>query len=303
MSNSHIRQLQNGAALITVLLITTICLTLATAIIMIGRLLVVDTQMTTTSEQLIIALSGAEDWARETIKQHPYLVTTTPLHTTFHNIKINAYITSQQSLFNINSLSNIIHINDFIRILRVVDPQLTTAQAQKLAVELHQSVTPMTSTQLSNATDKPRYYAPHRLFITTTQLRALKGFTSTLFLDLAPYITAIPNTMLQIDVNHLQPPVAIILGKNMNIEQARTLVQCQQSHGVFTSVDNFLRICSKGNVTSNIQLVTQSRYFKLIATATLGNETIQLTSFLIAPLNNQKIESVNTMWRQYGKLQ
>lgn len=303
---------QAGAALISALFITALCAMFAVALAVDIRLLINNTQLITISDQAYLDLQGIQDWAvgEITIYEKQFQVQTkqptlVPIKTTFGPRKfLNAVLTGimqdQQGLFNINDLVQSANQPQFIRLLRAVDPSISTQHAFEIAQAITAWLTP-------NATDdyylnlEPPYRAAHSSMVDISELRAVKGITAKLFLELKPFITAIPmqsGKRLPININTAPALVLLALSSKMTVNQAEQLVMCRLQHGDFSNVDDYNRLCvAPLGLSALSDITTQSRFFKVRGQANINGQQVVLTSFLVATLGQNNTIVVHVSWQ------
>ncbi len=298
----HPKKQQSGAALMTALIIMVICAILATMLIMGQRFLIRQASLVTQSDQMMLDLHGAQEWAQSVLLQNKDLRTVKPLDIKLHGVKVHATIIGAQGLFNLNSLLNTVNQAQFVRLLQASVPDVSSAQAGDIARALISWVgrpgTNLSSTDGDNyyLQLKPAYRAPHRLLVNPSELRLVKGMTAKLYYAMQPSITVLPGVMTQVDVNYAPAQVLMSLDKEISLAQAQGMVDCRKSHGFFATTGEFLQTCAPGIKLTNI--TTNSRYYLLKATATVGQQVETQTSLLMRLNGRNNLPAIRVVWQE-----
>ena len=138
---------------------------------------------------------------------------------------ISSTITDAQGRFNINNVAKPEWQSSFIRLINLVDPNVSQGDASAIALATVDWVT-------SGARDNEftRYYAElpvpyrpaHALMVDPGELRLVKGVTPKLFAALKPYITALPE-VTPINAQSAEAPVLALLSATMSLQTAQTI--------------------------------------------------------------------------------
>ena len=136
----------------------------------------------------------------------------------------------------------------------------------------------------------PPYMAANQPFVSTSELRMIKGFPPALYDYLAPHVVALPvnNLPIKININTATPNLLRALGSNggnpTDPVDARVIEPLLQQRMLATLEVN--QVTQLLNVDSLVQplLDTQSEYFLLKASAQIGDVETTLYSILQRPM-------------------
>jgi general secretion pathway protein K len=146
---------------------------------------------------------------------------------------ISSTITDAQGRFNINNVAKPEWQASFIRLINLVDPNVSQGDASAIALATVDWVTPG-----ARDNEFTRYYAElpvpyrpaHALMVDPGELRLVKGITPKLFAALKPYITALPEALDVIKNHHIQESQAtltsnyFLVSTEVGIEHQRILL-------------------------------------------------------------------------------
>lgn len=302
---------QRGTAIIVALFV--VALVAAASIAMIDRLRI-DTRRTElllNDVQANLYAQGSIAWAREQLindekSQRPNeIVDATPITsapTEVNGAKIISVIYDAQAKFNLNNLTDNDTQPDFTRLLQTAVPALNTTMANNITL----GVTDWIKLDPSKVFDdyygklQPPYRAPHRLMVSPSEFRLIKGVTAQLFTQLEPFITALP-TKTSINVNNAPIPVLMSLSQNMTLDIAKEIAQHQQQ-APFSSTQDFLNldVVKKASIADN-KITVVSDYFLVETHVAIGDQQITINTLLQRVKKNSQ-PSVIIIWQSKGTL-
>lgn len=304
---------QKGAALIVALFV--MALVAAAAVAMIWRLNtdVTRTQMILTAHQADLYADGVVAWAIDQLntdwlqqKANPNQLTDkTPLSISDKKdrAEISGTLTDEQGLFNLNNLTDSASQEAFLRLLKNVDPSLDAVTAQDVTA----AVIDWISNNARNPAfdeyylkQKPAYRAPHRLMAHASELRLVRGMTSSLYSKLSPYITALP-VITAVNVNNAPVPVLMSLSPHMTREAAKA-IELYRVRSPFITPNNFLTlevVKNNGMAIPADKITVKSDYFRVQSIITLGDERFESHTGLYRSAKDEKpITSI--VWHSKG---
>ncbi len=290
----------SGSALISALLVTAIVSVIATAIVISLQRLIHQTELVINRDQMLLDLQGVNDWAKMVMLENVDVSQVKPLEVDINGTSLTGKIYPQQGLFNLNCLRYTKNQGRFIELIRAVLPKISTRQASSLAAAVSDWMLPGTNDG-AYLRANPSYRAAHRPFLVAGSLRAVSGFTATIYEALSPYVTAFPNKRYQIDVNYAPAPIFATVGENLTLEQGAALYACRQKQKYFTNVDVFTEACGSIAPIDLDSIMTTDDYFLVRGRARRGSQTLTLTSLLWRYQRNENTKNgivVRIVWQQ-----
>jgi general secretion pathway protein K len=289
---------QRGTALISALLITAIAALLATTTLLSSRLLIHQTNLSVTNDQLYEYLLGANDWAKMVILNNINLKIVSSLDVTLGQAHVKAKIYAQQGLYNINNLEQPANEVNFVRLLRAVAPTMSLEKANALAQAVNAWISNQPINDEAYLQLQPPYRPAHRWLTVVSELRAVLGMDARTYQALLPNITALPVAQNSIDINYAPMAVLFTLSDKMTASQAQSIHECRDKNGFFSTVNDFLKTC--GSASTNIigGFTTEEHYYLLRATAAQGSQQLVLTSLLTRFFDVHGTQQVKIIWQQ-----
>lgn len=228
------RKRQQGVVIVIALFIVALIATMA--YVMMARL-ARDTRRTEFilhDVQAELYASGSVMWAKDTLhadwinQKKDKRVDQTPIQAPVNDMqgyKISGKINDAQGKFNLNNVSKQDWQPDFIRLMRMVYPAVTPEEAAAITKATVDWVTPG-----AHENEYSRYYASlpvpyraaHRLMVSQSEWRLVKGVKEDLYQAMQPYITVLP-MVTPINPMAAEPPVLAMLSADMNLETAKAL--------------------------------------------------------------------------------
>lgn len=290
---------QKGTALISALLVTAMVLVLSMAMAISLHFIIHKAQRITSNDQIELVLQGVNDWAKTVILNQSDLTKVKPLKLEIKGIHVVGQIHAQQGLFNLNSLVNAENEIRFIRLLQAALPNMTTAKANGIARAVNAWISPGGSDE-DYFRSTPPYRAAHRSLTLVSELRAVRGITASLYLTLAPYLTALPSDQYKVDINNAPLPVWQTLSDAVTLSKAKALRACQAEHGYFNTVDEFLRYCGASTALSADNITTAENFFIVQGQAHQGKQRLMMSSLLKKQLDQNGKISIKIVWQEFN---
>jgi general secretion pathway protein K len=303
---------QRGAALLTALFIVAVVAGIAVLMATRQQINIRIFGLVMDNDRAYSYAQGVEDWAIGQLIQSGMRPPNSGVPDLFPALKpmkfadaiVSGIIQDQQGLFNINSLSDANNLPSFVRLLMTVDADLSNRQAATIALAINQWLTPSNADEYYSKL-LPPYRAAHKNMANISELRLVAGITNKLFLELSPYITALPTVKNVINVSTAPPPILMTLTPTMSSDQAQSILQCRQSTHGFISLDAFNTCLTHLGLalTTNQQITVKSDYFLSIAQVTMGKQQLILYSLLyrfVQPQNKQVTVMVLWQSRDYN---
>lgn len=303
---------QRGAAIITALFVTALVAVAAMAMIERLRIDLRRTELILNNTKAHLYAEGSIAWAMEQLnsnlkrKKPDNITDIMPIKSTISKIEnatVFSVIYDQESLFNLNNLTDPeVHLG-FIQLIKTVEPTMSIDDAKNLIIAIRDWISPTgTNNQLDDyyAKQSPAYAAPHRLMVSISELRLIKGVTPKLYTKLSPFITALPEAT-NININSAPPQVLMSLSPTLSTEAALAIVSHRKQHP-FATLENFLQFdIVKNNHVNDKKISVISSYFLVKTNVKVENQEIILYTLLHRMLNNaQPMEAM--IWQSKGTL-
>ncbi|MDR3478884.1 MAG: type II secretion system minor pseudopilin GspK [Gammaproteobacteria bacterium] len=307
--NQHHPKAQRGAAIIVALFV--VSLVAAAAVAMIVRLSI-DIRRTDLSQhanQADLYAAGSIAWAMDQLTENlkhqktKQLTDKTPIQSKtdeMNGYTISSTIEDAQGKFNINNLASQDAINNYIRLIHAADTGLSLDAINKIVVATRDWVLPNNVTELESYYQKqvPAYRAPHRPMVSISELRLVRGMTSTLYNHLLPYVTALP-VMTLINVNNTSVPVLMSLSATLTKESATAILNHFKQNPAITVQDfqNFDTV--KNNPIPATQITVTSAYFLVKTNVTVGQQQTVIYT-LLARVSKGNQPAITVLWQTKG---
>lgn len=167
---------------------------------------------------------------------------------------LNARFMPANGRFNINNLASAIspYFQVFVNLLLVVEPQMTQETAKEITQNVQNWLLP--ATQNDERYAKLPYKAAHQQMASQSELRLVLGVDADLYQRLVPYIVALPNTNVTIDVNYAS---SILLAALLERDQAAadSVIAYRKMQGSFLTNAEFMglqQVSSQSIQNSNL---------------------------------------------------
>jgi len=309
---------QRGVVLIVALFI--VALVAAMAYTMMARL-ERDTRRTTLLLRNVEAeyyAQGSIAWARDQLhndweKQKPnQMIDRTPIYSpiiTVNGYRITSVIYDMQARFNINSLTTPEAQASFKQLLKTIHPDLTEEKRNRLTANIVNWIMPGSTESEANKyyfSQSTPYRAANKPLLHASEIRLVKDMTPALYLALEPYITALPSTVTQINIQSASAPVLAILSPTMTLATGRMLEKIR-AQTPFISTQQFLNIdiVKTRNISAD-KITVMSAYFLVETKVTIEKQTLVLYTLLervtqaaTQSSSNNKV-MVTLLWQSKG---
>lgn len=195
--------------------------------------------------------------------------------TPLENGEVSGYIADQQGLFNLNDL-----VRDGVAYPAARTRFLRLLEELKLPAELADTLTDWLDADripISAAGAEDDYYgslAPPRVaanqpLLRSEELMQVRGFTPAVFARLAPYVTALPQAGLEINVNTASGAVLAAWVEGLSLNQANALATPSRR---FRNAGEFRNALPRGvTPPPDYLLGSGSRYFEIAVRARQGD--------------------------------
>jgi general secretion pathway protein K len=247
---------QQGAALIMALLIISIVAAIATTLMYSQQLDIQRTILKENADQAYLQALYVPEWARYTLnqlsiaKQQQHKLPVWPVVMPEKKLTLGATIKADiqpaNGRFNINDLAQPVsqYLVFFQQLIQAVDPDVDAKHAQTISKNVQQWLLPLTS----GTTDDPAYgrmsppyQVAHRQMSSISELRLVDGISGGLYQKLLPYVIALPNTNLKINLNNAQRPLFLAL-LGLNDGAADAALAFRKENGGFQNTSQFLSL-------------------------------------------------------------
>ncbi len=301
---------QRGTAIVMALFVTALVAAAAIAMIDRARIDTRRTELILRANQANFYAQGSIAWAMDqlindwTQKQPDKLIDRTPIKSPVNKIPggiIFSVIYDAQSKFNLNNLADMGSVPTLVRLIQLAAPKLDLPALQNILLGIMDWISPGKSSSAFDsyyAALNPPYRAPHRPIVSVSELRMIKGMTPELFMQLTPYVTALP-AATKININNAPPLVIMSLNSNMTAETAKAIVShCQKNP--FPSTQHFLNFeLVKNNPIEESKITVTSDYFLVVTTVKIGEQTTRLYTLLQRSTKDSKAE-IKIIWQSKG---
>lgn len=289
---------QRGAALITALFVMVLAAIISTAILVTQRLHIADAELLQNAAQLRQDLLGVKYWAVAEIynSMTGSIATGILKHNqfpikSFQGATLSGHLIDAQSLFNINALQFTSKQVNFDQLLTNYHIKAPAALSQNIS----NWMAPGNISDDSYSRLKPAYRPGHQLMVSKTELRAVLGMTQKIYQKLAPYIIALPETNLAINVNTASTPMLMAAVPGISRDQAAAIKSCASEVGGISNKQALATCLGSldGSVDSSDVGFT-SQYFLLTASASQNDQQLHLQALLqlIGRTNNHYVQTV-----------
>ena len=293
---------------------TAIAAILSVAIIMQQRLLIHQAQLSTFADQNYLLLQGVQDQAVQDIidyenawlshaQNSQLLILPThlgPKH--IQDVVLNASITDEQGLFNINDLLQPQQVQGFNNLMRVLEPSFTASQVHSLVHALSSWILPGNDMNDVYARLQPPYRKAAQPMMDVTALRLVDGVTAKLYTQLEPYIMALPiaNKPIPVNINSASALVLLTLPGVNSIDQAQSMVSCRKRQGFFRNTDDFVQSCAAPLGIKNLSagITDHSQYFLIRSVAENNEQQVFLNSLIVTQRDNNNRMVARIIWQQ-----
>lgn len=303
---------QQGTAIIVALFVVALVAVAATMMIERLRTDTRRTELVLNANKAYLYAQGSIIWAIDQLnnnwkQQQPNkIIDRTPISSPIDHqdgANISSVIYDAQGYFNINNLNNPPTLINFIRLIQTLAPEVNGGNAQNIALAVFDWISSNTkSPELDDyyLKSSPPYRAPHRLMVSVSELRLVKGITPQLFEKLSPYIIALPRQSL-ININNATAPIFVALSQNMTPETGKAIEKAVKQ-APFNNTNDFLNFDPVKNSQIEADKITITSNFFLVKTnVTLGQQNLILYTLLERIAQGSQTKTV-VLWQSKGTL-
>lgn len=286
---------QKGVVIVVALFFVALVATLS--YIMIARL---DRDIRRTSlilhnTQAELYAQGSIAWALDSLQENfskkkaNKVVDELPLQSTLSDIngyKIQSTIEDAQDKFNINVLTSNQEVQqDFLRLLKAAIPDLKVEEAIALKDVVLEWINNQSDEAESSLTKyylglSMPYRSAHRAMASISELRLLKGMTPKRYLTLKKFLTALPETKPEINVQTAPLAVLLSLSPEMTTALAKEIIELRTKKP-FTSINDMLSRPKLSQIKiSKDKIVTMSHYFLVTTEVRVDEQRIILYTLI-----------------------
>jgi general secretion pathway protein K len=303
---------QKGTAIIVALFVMSIVAAASVAMIVRLHIDIRRTELLLNADRAYLYAQGSIAWAQETLmndikQQKPKQpVDATPITSKTDNqdgFQIQSTIYDAQGFFNLNNLNSNDNLNDFVLLLKAIEPELSPAAAKPIATAIHDWVVPASKDSTADTfytTSNPPYSPTHALMASSSELRLVKGMTAALYTKLLPYIIALPEATV-ININNAPIPLLMSLNADITPASAKAIEQCRKQTP-FTEPTP-LQNCDviKNNPLDPKKITFVSNYFLVKTSVKVGQQQTILYTLLKRTVEKSK-PAITVLWQTKGTL-
>jgi general secretion pathway protein K len=302
---------EKGAAIIVALFITALVAALAFAMIERVRNDTRRTELLINANQAYFLAQGSVAYAMDQLnnnlknKTANKLVDTFPMHNVSEqeNATITTDIVDAQSFFNINNISDTNYKDDFARLIKNAVPNIDPNLALHIMLGALDWISAgMKGSEFDRyyAELKPAYIAPHRVMMSASELRVVKGMTAAIYSQLEPYLIALP-VVTPVNINTASPILLMSLSKTMSFEAAKSLAT-YRIKTPFITTDQFVNFdIVKNNPIEKSKITVESQYFLIKTEVAIGDQHLILFTLVQRLLKDNKPITI-PFWQTKGTL-
>jgi len=291
----RLRNKSVGSALLTALFIMTLVAIVATAMTTRLQLDIYRTRLVINHDKMLLASQAVTFWALSLLDHKQIQLNKVDKQgmiahfpqalAKIHNqqIVVEGGMYDLQARFNLNNLTEKKSIPLFINLVSEIYPQATKAQQMALAIAVRDWLLPY---DLSRGKDnytsyylgqKPPYYPGHQLMKSSSELRLVKEVSQQVFLTLEPYVTALPDSTLPVNINTASKQVLMALGNGLSDPQASELISARGGAGI-SDLKDIAELIKKLDLPGE-QITIESQYF--LSVAYIHGEDLNLTIYTL----------------------
>lgn len=289
------QQNQAGSALVVALLIVSIVAAIAATLASRMQVEVKRTTLLLSADRIQLASMYSLSWAMTTPLEDKDKNLILPLDMPPHQIQdfnLKATLSSAQGRFNLNNLTKTEYIPIFTKLIQITSPLVSDLQSRELAEETAYFIgnKPDPKRDESYLALKPGYYPSHKLFLTPTELRLVKGMTAEIYQAVLPYVTALPS-VTPLDPRAASKPVLVSYG--MTEKAADQILNYSLSQKSFNDVNAYFSEVGlePGQASLNLSLLSlKTDYFLLTTTIQSQKDSWKLYSLLNRTKSSDKLQ-------------
>ncbi len=294
----------SGVALLTVLFILVLITTLSVYLVEQEHLSIRRISNQRDAEQGFQMATGAEQWAVKILerdgKENNVDHLLEPWNVLLPEVKVEegtllSEVQDLQGLFNINNLASgrdEVWYPLFTRLLSVLEINEAIADALIDWIDGDQDITGSNGAEDSDYLGLDiSYRTADRMIADIGELIWVKGFDEKILTTLSPFITALPENNIKININTSPPLLLRILTKEILPDAAvESLIEGRGEEG-YRDIETFLTRTEMAAESNNVEpLITiNSKYFQVRSEAEFGRLTTVLLSTVQRKTNGDKV--------------
>lgn len=216
---------------------------------------------------------------------------------------VQSTIYDMQSRFNLNNLNHPDAQKNFGRLLKAVQPKLTSSQIKAITEGIFDWIKPAggeTAFDQYYAHLQVPYRAPHRMMAHVSELKLVKGITPVIYQSLLPYVIALPEPTL-INVETAKAPLLLTLNETLTLEKANEIIKWRKDHPILTPQTLLKAPPAEGGNWFIQGMTTVSGYFLLETTLSIENQVLVLYT-LLHRVANQNKTAIDILWQRKGTM-
>jgi len=305
---------QRGTAIVVALFITALVAAIAVAMMLRLQTDTRRTRLILDNIQLNLSIAGSTYWAVNQLihdvqtKQNNKVVDATPIISPINKMdgaQIGATIYDEQGKINLNNLQDVNYQMMVLRLIQLAVPELNSEKAQMIVRGIVNWITPgVRGGEFDDfyLTQDPPYQSPHQMMASVSELQLIKGMTPQIFKKIAPYLTALPETNLKININNAELLVIMSLDPIFTESIAKAIISARNS-APFITINNLVIQFPVVNTATNAQTMLDviSQYFLVQANIDMDDQKMMINTLLqrSAEVGNAKI---GLIWQSKGTL-
>ena len=308
-----------GAALIMALLLVAIVAAISTAIMFSQTVDIRRTIMKQAADQAYLDALYVPQWVQfqvqqlatqlqkqKEIPQWPQIMSQQNMN---DGSVVNASFLPATARFNLNNLAQPVsqYLAVFSNLLQAVEPNMSAKTAKKITQNVQYWLLPVGQGQATQSSDpytkmSPPYQAAHKKMTSSSELRLVAGINADLYRRLRPYIIALPETNIPIDLNAAAKPVLMaLLGKNATAAVA--VLQYRKENKGFLNTDQFFGLAAvkpfiqfggKKNPLNTLVSVTMPTYYLIQTSIKKDKLNFHVVSILQFSAKTKTISIIRT---------
>lgn len=259
---------QSGTVLISTLIFMALAAILATTLTLKLHSAIQRNNTLHDTEQKYLAAQFVTHWASHQLKLRkghevpPTLNLNAVSFTDNDQITVTGQLLDLQSRFNLNNLYLPQYLPQFTRLIHVVSPNISIAEAQAITQQifiwLHHENSQPANSDANTPTER-------RWFVSPSELRLFSQINPVFYQALAPFICALPE-ITPININTASLPLIQSLADNLTQSQAQSIISLRDKGQTFTSQEKLLlELPDLRQIKFDVPISFDSQYFLVAA--------------------------------------
>lgn|SRR3990167_510804 len=242
-----------------------------------------------------------QDWEHQQTNQRIDVLPQTFRSRLDNGFRVVTRIEDAEARYNLNNLLDINQQTHFQRLLQAVMP----AMRPEKAIEITQAISDWLMPDAGNSAlnqyylaQPVPYRAAHRLMISVSELRLVKGVTASIYAALKDWVMVLPQAT-KINVQTARALVLMTLSPSMTEATARQVMLARQTRPM-NSIQAFLtQDAVKAAHVSASDITVVSSYFLVRTEVQLEKQQLVLYTLLERAVQNRKAR-MSTVWQSKG---